>query len=239
MQSATFHSQYIAMLNRLSGREWYTARGSASVLIANTFDLFTHDEQRNFLSKYAILCKDEAPMVRRLAAKHLGTLITKYMTGKGISCLQDGDALITTLIPLCEEFASSQQPDCVTLQMVHNSIAFGEAISTILDIQVKDANNSNKIIQSETGKRATSIVCERILPLVISLVTSPSWRARWTVASRYAEFVSTFSIFVGTLPQLIPTFEKLLSDSEPEVCKTPLSRLKRPIIFCLNLTIHI
>ena len=221
IHSGVFHPQYIAMLNRLSAREWYTARGSASVLIASGFDLFTHDEQNSFLTKYAILCKDEAPMVRRLAAKHLGTLITKYMSGKGLPCLQDGDALLTTLIPLCEEFASNRQPDCVTLQTVQNCIALGEAISSILDInngQVNDEHKDNDKTHSEDGKKANLLIGERILPLVISLVDASSWRVRWTVASRYADLVTTFSDFTGTLPKLIPTFEKLLSDVEPEVC---------------------
>jgi hypothetical protein len=139
------------------------------------------------------------------------------MSGTGLSCLQDGDDLLTSLIPLCEEFASNRQPDCVSLQIVQNCIALGEAISTILGIQVKDDSNANTNIQSEDGKKATLLICERVLPLVISLVDASSWRVRWTVASRYAELVSTFSTFTETLPQLIPTFEKLLSDVEPEV----------------------
>jgi len=217
IQCSSFHSQYIAMLNRLSSREWYTARGSASVLISNTFDLFSQDEQRSFVSKYEILCKDEAPMVRRLAAKHLGTIITKYISGKGLLSLQDGDALLTTFIPLCEELASNRQPDCVTLQIVQNCIALGEAISTILEINVENQTNTNKIFQTKDGRRATLLIGERILPLVISLVDATSWRIRWTVASRYTEFVATFSIFTGALALLMPTFERLLSDVEPEV----------------------
>jgi serine/threonine-protein phosphatase 2A regulatory subunit A len=219
IQSGAFHSQYIAMLNRLSVREWYTARGSASVLIANSFDIFTQDEQKNFLQKYAVLSKDEAPMVRRLAAKYLGTLVTKYAAEKGLSFLQDGDALHTTLLPLFDDFASNKQPDCVTLQTVHNCIALGDALSSILTIDKKmDPSGSQSKLLSDDGKKASVLIGERILPLVISLVDASSWRVRWTAASRYSDIVTTFLPFAATLPMLIPAYETLLGDVEPEVC---------------------
>ena len=68
-------------------------------------------------------------MVRRVAAQHLGTLLTNLIQDLGAEAISQGGVVESTVIPLYEELASNDQ-DSVRLQTAENCVAFGKAIGT-------------------------------------------------------------------------------------------------------------
>lgn len=208
MEQNQFRQQYAEMISRLATKEWFTARMSSCGLIASSLLRTSRETQDLFVQQFAALCRDDAPMVRRVAAQHLGTLLTNLIQGLGAEAISQGGVVESTVIPLYEELASNDQ-DSVRLQTAENCVAFGKAIGTLCS-QSSESSNNNNIEDSNT-------LVKRILPLVIATIDDRSWRVRWTAASKFADVVAAFSDLSGAVDSLITAYEKLLQDPEAEV----------------------
>ena len=112
LPDSTFQQHYAAMLLRLAEKEWFTARISASGLMAQAYPrLSPGPQQEEHISVFAKLCQDDTPMVRRVAAKNLGTMVENVVGAVGRKSLDaDGGAVSNILVPLYESFASGDQP---------------------------------------------------------------------------------------------------------------------------------
>jgi len=72
----TITQQWMAVVKRLAGADWFTAKVSATGILATVFELAESQSQKyELLTIYKELCSDETPMVRRAAAKHLGITV--------------------------------------------------------------------------------------------------------------------------------------------------------------------
>ena len=98
------------MLTRLATKEWFTARVAAAGLIPSAYPRFTAAQRVEHLNLFAQLCRDDTPMVRRIAAQHLGTMLEKVIEQDGRRTLADDGSVTTSLVPLYEELASNEQP---------------------------------------------------------------------------------------------------------------------------------
>ena len=99
------------MLTRLATKEWFTARISSAALIASAYSNLTEAQQEEQLNHFSQLCRDDTPMVRRVAAQYLGTMLQNVVKASGRSSLEQPDGTVTKmLIPLYEELASNEQP---------------------------------------------------------------------------------------------------------------------------------
>lgn len=202
-----FEEQYEAMISRLATKEWFTARISACPLLASSIERLSPDNQEAQVNHFANLCRDDVPMVRRVASQHLGILLQNIVKTRGISSIQKDGVLATTLLPLYEELAINDQ-DSVRLQTTENCVAFGKAITSVME------TDSEGHTLEELG---TISIIERILPLVMATIDDRSWRVRWTAASKFADVVKSFAKLSDSLNTLIPAYEKLLQDPEAEV----------------------
>jgi len=207
LPSEFFHSNYAEMLARLATKEWFTARMSACGLIASGFTRLTPFQQESHVQHFSSLCRDEVPMVRRVAAQNLGKLLMNVVEVKGLHCVGQDGMLTTTFIPLYEDLGSSEQPDSVRLQTTENCIAFGKGMTSIQQYDGRD----------DLNVAAAEILVKRILPLIVSTIDDRSWRVRWTAASKFADVVYAFAKLEGAMDSLIPAYEKLLQDPEAEV----------------------
>lgn len=106
----TFQNQYASMLSRLANKEWFTARISSAGLIAKAYPRLTKLQQQEYLTTFARLCQDDTPMVRRVAAQHLGIMLENAIRAMGRSSLEEDGLVTQTLIPLYEELSSNEQP---------------------------------------------------------------------------------------------------------------------------------
>jgi serine/threonine-protein phosphatase 2A regulatory subunit A len=106
----TFQGEYAEMISRLATKEWFTARISAAALIASAYPKFTSDQQKTHLNYFSQLCKDDTPMVRRVAAQYLGPMVRNVVEASGRESLGQEGTVTTQLIPIYEELASNEQP---------------------------------------------------------------------------------------------------------------------------------
>lgn len=133
LPDSTFQQQYAAMLLRLAEKEWFTARMSAAGLMAQAYPrLSPGRQQEEHLTLFAKLCQDDTPMVRRVAAKHLGIMVENAVRAVGRSSLdgESGGSVATTLIPLYESFASGDQPVSALLRKLLFIAAAAAAATT-------------------------------------------------------------------------------------------------------------
>lgn len=69
---------WMAVVKRLQGADWFTPKVSAAGVVPALLELVGENnmsQQYELLNLYKELCADETPMVRRAAAKHLGTCL--------------------------------------------------------------------------------------------------------------------------------------------------------------------
>jgi serine/threonine-protein phosphatase 2A regulatory subunit A len=204
LPDVTFRQEYASMLSRLAVKEWFTARISACALIAAAYTRLTDATQLSeHLQLFAALCQDDTPMVRRVAAQHLGTMVRNAVTVMGRTTLEPDGKVVTLLMPLYEEFASNEQPDSVRLQTTENCVAFGKVMSTLAE---------------EGPLRASELtLLKRILPLIVATIDDRSWRVRWTAAAKFADVIQAYDPLPDAMDSLVPAYEKLLQDPEAEV----------------------
>lgn len=206
LPDATFGEEYATMLGRLARKEWFTARMSATRLIAaayaRLYDL-KKDAANDILQAFCKLCRDDTPMVRRVAAQHLGTLVRAVVKVQGRSSLTT--VVANSLLPLYEFLASQDQPDSVRLQTTENCVAFGQVMSQFV--------NSETIALTEPELD----LLRRVLPLVMATIDDRSWRVRWTAAAKFANVVSAYDVLPDVMDSLVPSYERLLQDPEAEV----------------------
>lgn len=105
-----FQDQYARMVARLATNDWFTARISSAALIASAYTRLKDDQQKEFLNHYCSLCRDDTPMVRRVAAQYLGQMLETVIQVSGRSALEENGSATVLLIPLYEELASNEQP---------------------------------------------------------------------------------------------------------------------------------
>jgi serine/threonine-protein phosphatase 2A regulatory subunit A len=192
------------MVSRLATNEWFTARISSAALIATAYTRLKEEDQKEFLSNYCSLCRDDTPMVRRVASQYLGQMLETVIQVSGRTCLQKYGTVTTLFIPLYEELASNDQPDSVRLQTTGNCVAFGRGIG--------------QVIQDGTYQESEIALVNRVLPLIVATIDDRSWRVRWTAASKFAQVICAFDPVPNAMDSLVPAYEKLLQDPEAEVC---------------------
>lgn len=201
-----FRSKYAVMVSRLAEKEWFTARISACGLIAAGYRRLGGDELREeHVKLYAELCRDDAPMVRRVASQHLGDLLLAVVEEGEEGTVGADGPLQATFLPLFEELAANSQPDSVRLQTTENCIAFGKGMGILSEKALAGAESESEALLG------------RILPLIVATIDDRSWRVRWTAASKFADVVGAFSDLPNAMDSLVPAYEKLLQDPEAEV----------------------
>jgi serine/threonine-protein phosphatase 2A regulatory subunit A len=206
-----FQHDYADMLRRLALQEWFTARISAACLIATAHTRLVDPEQRKeHIDLFVRLCNDDTPMVRRIAARHLGTMLQAVVEADGRDVLKPGGIAVEKLVPLYETFAAPDQPDSVRLQTAENCVAFGNIISSL----------SRQQGRREPLRAHEIALLQRILPLIVATIDDRSWRVRWTAAAKFAAVITAYDDLpdvTDVMDTLIPAYEKLLQDPEAEV----------------------
>eukprot|EP00978_Attheya_sp_CCMP212_P005656 scaffold12688_cov49-Attheya_sp.AAC.2 len=207
LSTESFQDQYAEMISRLATKEWFTSRMSAASLIASSFSRFNAQQQEEHIQNFAALCRDEVPMVRRIASHSMGQLLQSVAETVGGQSINEDGMITSTLLPLYEELASSNQPDSVRLQTTENCVAFGKAVAFL----------STRDEATKHDKERTNVLVQKILPLIVSTIDDRSWRVRWTAASKFADVIHAFEELPGAMDELVAAYEKLLQDPEAEV----------------------
>mmetsp|Transcript_27051 Transcript_27051/g.55604 ORF Transcript_27051/g.55604 Transcript_27051/m.55604 type:complete len:706 (-) Transcript_27051:33-2150(-) len=220
MKEDVYRRDFVGMVGRLATKEWFTARISACGLIPVTFPRMSPEQQETHLEYFANLCRDDAPMVRRIASRNLGQLLYNVVETIGYSSISIDGMVTTTLMDLYELLAGGDQPDSVRLHTTENCVSFGKAM-TLLRKTIKkspDGADAMAIDQHEEIIRgSTESLVKRVLPLIVATIDDRSWRVRYTAASKFSHVVKAFAPLTGTMDALVTAYEKLLQDPEAEV----------------------
>lgn len=233
MTSTDYTNEFVGMIGRLANKEWYTGRMSACTLIPVAYPkMMGRELRRVYLEYFGKLCKDDVPMVRRVASKNLGMLFYTVVETTTTTSSATSSATMTTLfneemdyssslLDLYELLAGGDQPDSVRLHTTENCVYFGKAMTLLCDTIKKSSPSSSS--SSDDHEKVIMIMnhvdtlVKRILPLITATIDDRSWRVRWTAASKFAEVVHAFTTLNGAMDTLVPNYEKLLQDPEAEV----------------------
>jgi serine/threonine-protein phosphatase 2A regulatory subunit A len=238
MDDEDYRAEFVGMISRLATKEWFTARISACDLIPLAFPRMSSDDDGGggggggggcsgmraaHVAHFADLCRDDAPMVRRIASRNLGPMLRAVVDAMGPSSLDEGGVVSATLLDLYDSLAGGDQPDSVRLHTTQNCVHLGEALALVKERALSSLSSSSSAAAAagpgggeSTLARINSIV-GRVLPLIVATIDDRSWRVRWTAASKFASVVHAYSGLDDSMDALVPAYEKLLQDPEAEV----------------------
>lgn len=117
LSEAQVEEHYLPLLKRLSGGDWFTSRTSAAALFSAIYSKVSTSTQDDLRKMYGALCNDDTPMVRRAAARDLGSF------AKNLS----KESVVTDVIPLYRKLSTDDQ-DSVRLLTVQDLIAIAEIL---------------------------------------------------------------------------------------------------------------
>lgn len=218
MNDDDYQNEFVAMIARLAKNEWFTARISACGLIPMAFSKISNPTmQLDHLTYFANLCKDDAPMVRRIASRNLGSLLHTVVVTIGPSSLRERGVVWDVLLNLYESLAGGDQPDSVRLHTTQNCVMLGQTMTLIKEQVSKSSSSSVSSLEVGEVLERINMIVKRVLPLIVATIDDRSWRVRWTAASKFAAVVQAFSTLDGTMDALVSAYEKLLQDPEAEV----------------------
>lgn len=116
----------LAVLQRLSGADWFASRASACGLFDCCYGRVSAASKAELRKMFTKLCGDETPMVRRAAATHLNKLVLKYspedISSEGYSQLlqlindeQDTVRLLAagSAVTFCEQLKQDEARDMI------------------------------------------------------------------------------------------------------------------------------
>lgn len=118
MPAAALEKSYVPLVTRLASRDWFTARISACGMFAVAHARLSAPAQAGLRAVFAKLCKDDTPMVRRVAAANLAALAAEC----------SAEVCQEELVPLFANIAMDDQ-DSVRLQTVGNCVALASALA--------------------------------------------------------------------------------------------------------------
>ncbi|KAJ3337307.1 protein phosphatase 2, regulatory subunit A [Gonapodya sp. JEL0774] len=109
---------FLPLVKRLSSGDWFTSRTSACGLYAPVYDRCAPATRDELRKGFAVLCKDDTPMVRRAAATNLPKMIARVSK----------EHLIGDLMPLFNGLSQDDQ-DSVRLLTVEALIAIAKVLT--------------------------------------------------------------------------------------------------------------
>lgn len=212
----------IPMLQRLSSGEWFTARISACGLYAATYAKLvntpnipnTEQIKLSLRNTFAILCRDDTPMVRRAACSHIGHFASSM----------EYESVKSDVIPSFEVLAEDEQ-DSVRLLTVEDCILIGKSI--------KPDDNEQKIVPiihrlcTDKSWRVRYMIADKFLDLLqisrarigigLNMSTNDEKQNNLTDKESVERDRKT--------KEMVDHFVHLLSDAEPEVRTAAANRV--------------
>uniref|UniRef100_A0A7S3NPV1 Phosphatase PP2A regulatory subunit A/Splicing factor 3B subunit 1-like HEAT repeat domain-containing protein n=1 Tax=Aureoumbra lagunensis TaxID=44058 RepID=A0A7S3NPV1_9STRA len=204
------NSYYLDFVRRLATHDWFTGRISACGVLGPVLTRTTnHNAREEAKHLFARLCRDDTPMVRRVAAAKLGEIASQWQIHNE-HYFSTNDDCATVDAPNQVMHQSNPEPqndDLESLITLFTALAEDEQDSVRLQTPRTCVQLANCIVSNE--KR-----CQVALPAILKAVADRSWRVRWSVA---CDFDSACSTLDGCQDQLCSAIIELLNDVELEV----------------------
>lgn len=197
----------LAMAKRLTGADWFTAKVSAAGILPSIYSYFNlrnnqgdDESKRELRALYKDLAEDEAPMVRRSAARHLGAFVEAVaglpnpVFNHEINTTNAKSIVLDDFVPIFHTLSRDEQ-DSVRLLAV---VAAGSIASALND---------------------ASTNADVVLPIVRNGCVDLSWRVRNNIAKHFAKVATSLKFLSNSSPQteVFLCLSGLLQDAEGEV----------------------
>lgn len=203
------------LLQRLASHEWLTSKISACSIFSAALAKVGEAKQEELLRIYFRLCGDDAPMVRRQAAKVLD----------GVAATLEDEMLLGELLENFENLAKDEQ-DSVRIMAIRNCIALGrlknspewqEKILEVIKACGEDKSWRVRYMMVDNVKPLCEVfqaqATTSIIPLYIRLMADQEVEVRTIAAARVAA-VAGFNPTREFLQELLPAMEKLTLPQE-------------------------
>eukprot|EP01032_Pedospumella_encystans_P022496 gene22496-25491_t len=201
---------FFPFLTKLANKDWFTARASAATLLHLGLKRLSAKMQEEVLGLFLRLCKDETPLVRRLAAQHLEAWA---------SLLADSPAKQKELIAAYKNFINDDQ-DSIRIQIVPISIAIAPFVSA--EVRQTDILGAVVDVSRDKSWRVRWSLAHRVHDAFNALrggSSSSSDSGGKTTTSGGAALSESAQTSLATL------FNNLLNDAEAEVKGAAASHL--------------
>ncbi|KAF8642237.1 hypothetical protein AX16_009512 [Volvariella volvacea WC 439] len=210
---------YIPLLKRLSTGEWFTSRTSSAALYPAVYAKISPNLQDGLRMGFAALGSDDTPMVRRAAAKWLGSLLTHFAQPH----------VMTDGLPIYRRLQSDDQ-DSVRLLTVEDLIALVRRISpaevkeqllkqirhTISDkswrVRYMAASHLNELAEA----MGVELVREELIGQYVQLLKDNEAEVRTAAATQIPGFSKMLDKEV-ILARIVPCVRDLAQDSSQHV----------------------
>lgn len=219
LSQSQIEEYHIPLLRRLSRGEWFTLRTSSAALYPPVYSKVSPAIQEELRKGFSALGSDDTPMVRRAAAKWLGSLVKNFSKSHVIS---DG-------LPIYRRLQGDDQ-DSVRLLTVEDLIALAERMtpaevkdqllkqisSTISDkswrVRYMAANHFNKLSEAV----GVELVREELLGRYVGLLADNEAEVRTAAAGQLPGFSKLLDREV-VLARIMPCVRDLSQDSSQHV----------------------
>eukprot|EP01037_Dinobryon_pediforme_P032152 gene32152-36966_t len=183
---------FVPLIQKLSSKDWYTARSGAASLIALVFGRITDRARSDLLSTLGKLSSDDTAAVRKAVAKSLPSIVRSASPSVRMDMLE-----------LLKVLAKDEQ-DSIRIQIIPASAVFAATLT------MEQKGGPQLCDVGEQHRDDDSVVGER--PGVAR--SMDIFAAMQEGSSSSAGTSTHFSSIVNTLANV---FENLLNDPEPEV----------------------
>ncbi len=219
MPKQSLLDHFVPFLQRLADRDWFTTRMSATALFQQVYGELPTGAKEDLVGMYAKLCKDDTPMVRRVASLNLAPFVG----------VVDLPLVEEQLLPAFLELASDDQ-DSVRLQTVENCVAFAQVlpeetkVNQVLPVTLAAASDRSWRVRWSVANKFEA-VCEAFGPETTAasicssferLLQDPEAEVR-TAAASNATAVAKHLPAELVVSNIIPCIKQLVIDTSEHV----------------------
>jgi serine/threonine-protein phosphatase 2A regulatory subunit A len=124
---------YTPFLKRLVKKDWFTSRISAASLVHVAYRRLPESEKSQYTKLFIGLCCDDTPMVRRVAAQHLGRVAKNFR-------VQEVAELVTVFAKLAADDQNSVAQSVAQRRVVSRSLKFRAHTQIRMGTQLSHTN---------------------------------------------------------------------------------------------------
>mmetsp|Transcript_18429 Transcript_18429/g.32649 ORF Transcript_18429/g.32649 Transcript_18429/m.32649 type:complete len:586 (+) Transcript_18429:232-1989(+) len=219
MSVSSLEDSYVAMLRRLSTKDWFTSRISACSLFTVAYPRVSTANKAEFRGMFGQLCRDDTPMVRRAAAANLGEFAS----------VVEPEHVLAELLPLFSLLEREEQ-DSVRLLAIKNAVTF----ANLVDKKVQSDKILPMVLSLTTDKSwrvrwsvadkfyevcdalGEDLTRQELTPAFVKLLADNEAEVRTAAAGRVTEVAKCMQDKL-ILDRLLPSLEKLVKDPSDHV----------------------
>lgn len=219
MPEAHIFNYFVPMLLRLASKDWFTSRISAAALFHQMYQRVEKQIQCDFRIQFLKLCTDDTPMVRRMAAMHMGNMV------KVVEAAEVEREFLGAF-----ETLSTDEQDSVRIQVIPICVNLCNSLSTniqtarVLPVVLHIASDSSwrvrwslaRLLPSICNALGAGITNDSLVPSFEGLLSDSEAEVRSAVSANIPA-VCTLLDKPTVVNRILPIVQRLVTDSSEHV----------------------